>query len=60
MADIHSLVVDIGKKAREASGRLAVASSQQKKDALIFSADSIRKNTPNIFCLLYTSDAADE
>ena len=48
MADIHSLVVDIGKKAREASGRLAVASSQQKKDALIFSADSIRKNTPNI------------
>ena len=48
MADIHSLVVDIGKKAREASRRLAVASSQQKKDALIFSADSIRKNTPNI------------
>ena len=48
MADIHSLVVDIGKKAREASGRLAVASSQQKKDALIFSADSIRKNTAKI------------
>ena len=48
MSDIHSLVVDIGKKAREASGRLAVASSQQKKDALIFSADSIRKNTTNI------------
>ena len=48
MADIHSLVVDIGKKAREASRRLAVASSQQKKDALIFSADSIRKNTPKI------------
>ena len=48
MADIHSLVVDIGKKAREASGKLAVASSQQKKDALIFSADSIRKNTANI------------
>ena len=48
MADIHSLVVDIAKKAREASGRLAVASSQQKKDALIFSADSIRKNTANI------------
>ena len=48
MADIHSLVVDIGKKAREASGRLAVASSQQKKDALIFSADSIRKNTANV------------
>jgi len=48
MSDIHSLVVDIGKKAREASRRLAVASSQQKKDALIFSADLIRKNTPNI------------
>lgn len=48
MSDIYSLVVDIGKKAREASGKLAVASSQQKKDALIFSADSIRKNTPNI------------
>ena len=48
MSDIHSLVVDIGKKAREASRRLAVASSQQKKDALIFSADSIRKNTANI------------
>ena len=48
MADIRSLVVDIGKKAREASGRLAVASSQQKKDALIFSADLIRKNTANI------------
>ena len=48
MAEIHSLIVDIGKKAREASGRLAVASSQQKKDALIFSADSIRKNTANI------------
>ena len=48
MADIHSLVVDIGKKAREASRRLAVASSQQKKDALIFSAGSIRKNTANI------------
>ena len=48
MANIRSLVVDIGKKAREASGRLAVASSQQKKDALIFSADSIRKNTANI------------
>ncbi len=48
MADIHSQIVDIGKKAREASGSLAVASSQQKKDALIFSADSIRKNTPKI------------
>ena len=48
MADIHSLVVDIGKKAREASERLAVASSQQKKNALIFSANSIKKNTANI------------
>ena len=48
MSDVHSLVVDIGKKAREASRRLAVASSQQKKDALIFSADAIRKNTVNI------------
>ena len=48
MSDVHSLVVDIGKKAREASRRLAVASSQQKKDALIFSADSIRENTVNI------------
>ena len=48
MADINSLIVDIGKKARDASGRLAVASSQQKKDALIFSADSIRKSTANI------------
>ncbi|MFL2795613.1 MAG: glutamate-5-semialdehyde dehydrogenase [Paracoccaceae bacterium] len=48
MSDIHSLVVDIGKKAREASRRLAVASSLQKKDALIFGADSIRDNTANI------------
>ncbi len=48
MSDVHSLVVDIGKKAREASRRLAVASSQQKKDALIFSADLIRENTVNI------------
>ena len=48
MSDIHSLVVDIGKKAREASRMLAVASSQQKKDALIFSADSIRENTAKI------------
>ena len=48
MSDIHSLVVDIGRKAREASRSLAVASSQQKKDALIFSAGSIRKNTANI------------
>ena len=45
MSDIHSLVVDIGKKAREASRKLAVASSLQKKDALNFGADSIRDNT---------------
>ena len=36
MSDIHSLVVDIGKKARESSRSLAVASSLQKKEALIF------------------------
>ena len=48
MSDIHSLVVDIGKKAREASRRLAVASSLQKKDALNFGADSIRENTTKI------------
>ena len=48
MSDIHSLVVDIGKKAREASRRLAVASSLQKKDALIFGAESIKENTENI------------
>ena len=48
MSDIHSLVVDIGKKAREASRSLAVASSLQKKEALIFGAESIKKNTENI------------
>ena len=48
MSDIHSLVVDIGRKAREASRRLAVASSLQKKDALNFGADSIRENTAKI------------
>ena len=48
MLDIHSLVVDIGRKAREASRRLAVASSLQKKDALNFGADSIRENTAKI------------
>ena len=48
MSDIHSLVVDIGKKAREASRSLAVASSLQKKDALNFGADSIRENTAKI------------
>ena len=48
MSDIHSLVIDIGKKAREASRRLAVASSLQKKDALIFGAESIKENSANI------------
>ena len=48
MSDIHSLVVDIGKKAREASRSLAVASSLQKKEALIFGAESIKENTENI------------
>ena len=48
MSDIHSLVVDIGKKAREASRSLAIASSLQKKEALIFGAESIKENTENI------------
>ena len=48
MSDIHSMVVDIGKKAREASRSLAVASSLQKKEALIFGAESIKENTENI------------
>ena len=48
MSDIHSLVVNIGKKAREASRSLAVASSLQKKEALIFGAESIKENTENI------------
>ena len=48
MSDIHSLVVDIGKKAREASRSLAVASSLQKKEALIFGAESIKENAENI------------
>ena len=48
MSNIHSLVVDIGKKAREASRSLAVASSLQKKEALIFGAESIKENTENI------------
>ena len=41
MSDIHSLVLDIGKKAREASRSLAIASSLQKKDALNFAAELI-------------------
>ncbi len=48
MSDIHSLLVDIGKKAQEASRSLAVASSLQKKEALIFGAESIKENTENI------------
>ena len=48
MSDIHSLVLDIGKKAREASRSLAIASSLQKKDALIFAAESIKASSVNI------------
>ena len=48
MSDIDSLVIDIGRRAREASRRLAVASSLQKKDALIFGAKSIKENTADI------------
>jgi glutamate-5-semialdehyde dehydrogenase len=48
MSDSHSLVLDIGKKAREASRSLAIASSLQKKDALIFAAESIKASSVNI------------
>ena len=48
MSDIHSLVLDICKKAREASRSLAIASSPQKKDALIFAAESIKASSVNI------------
>ena len=48
MSDIYSLVLDIGKKAREASRSLAIASSLQKKDALIFAAESIKASSLNI------------
>ena len=48
MSDIHSLVLDIGKRAREASRSLAIASSLQKKDALIFAAESIKASSLNI------------
>ena len=48
MSDIYSLVLDIGKKAREASRSLAIASSLQKKDALIFAAESIKASSVNI------------
>ena len=48
MSDIYSLVLVIGKKAREASRSLAIASSLQKKDALIFAAESIKASSVNI------------
>ena len=48
MSDIHSLVLDMGKRAREASRSLAIASSLQKKDALIFAAESIKSSSLNI------------
>ena len=48
MSDIDSLVIDIGRRAREASRSLAIASSLQKKDALIFGAKSIKENTADI------------
>ena len=48
MSDIHSLVLDIGKRAREASRSLAIASSLQKKDALIFADESIKASSVNI------------
>ena len=48
MSDIHSLVLDIGKRAREASRSLAIASSLQKKDALTFAAESIKASSINI------------
>ena len=48
MSDIHSLVLDIGKRAREASRSLAIASSLQKKDALFFAAESIKGSSLNI------------
>ena len=48
MSDIHSSVLDIGKRAREASRSLAIASSLQKKDALIFAAESIKASSLNI------------
>mgnify|MGYP005680077353 CR=1 FL=1 len=42
MLDINSLIVDLGRKARKASRSLAIASSQQKTDALIFAAENIK------------------
>jgi glutamate-5-semialdehyde dehydrogenase len=48
MSKIHSLIVDMGRKAQEASKSLAVASSLQKKDALIFAAESIKESAVNI------------
>ena len=48
MSEIHSLILGMGRKAQEASKSLAVASSLQKRDALIFAADSIKESTVNI------------
>ena len=48
MLDINSLIVELGKKARKASRSLATASSQQKRDALIFAAENIKESTPTI------------
>ncbi len=48
MSQINSLVIDIGRRAREASLSLAVASSLQKRDALIYGAKLIKENTENI------------
>ena len=48
MLDINSLIVDLGRKARKASRSLATASSQQKRDALIFAAENIKESTPTI------------
>ena len=48
MLDINSLIVDLGRKARKASRSLATASSQQKRDALIFAAENIKESIPTI------------
>ena len=48
MSEIHSLILGMGRKAQEASKSLAVASSLQKRDALIFAAESIKESTVNI------------
>ena len=48
MSDINSLIVDLGRKARKASRSLATASSQQKRDALIFAAENIKESIQTI------------